>query len=236
MKVRIRFSKTGKVRFVGHRDVARIWERALRRAEVPVAYSEGFSPRPKLSFGLALSVGCESFAEYLDVRLDATAYDVGRLPGRLSEALPGGMDVLAAVAVEQGTPSLQESVTSCGWTLELVDADLDDVDARCRAALAAEELPYVRERKGREEPDDLRPHLLALAPTGLTDRGVELTTELGAQPRSIRPTELVGVVFPSDDIGRVCRTHQWMTPDGAPRIEPIPLAAPTVQHAEARAS
>ena len=54
MKIRIRFSKLGKVRFTSHRDVARIWERALRRAAVPVAYTEGFSPHPKLSFGLAL--------------------------------------------------------------------------------------------------------------------------------------------------------------------------------------
>src|SRR6478672_6634244 len=67
MKVRIRFSKLGKIRFTSHRDVARIWERALRRAAVPVAYTEGFSPHPKLSFGLALSTGHESLGEYLDV-------------------------------------------------------------------------------------------------------------------------------------------------------------------------
>lgn len=68
-RVRARFSKFGKVRFTSHRDVARIWERALRRAGVPIAYTEGFSPRPKLSFGLALSTGYESFGEYLDISL-----------------------------------------------------------------------------------------------------------------------------------------------------------------------
>ena len=67
MRLRLRFDKHGKVRFTSHRDVARIWERTLRRAALPVAYSEGFSPRPKLSFGLALSTGHESDAEYLDV-------------------------------------------------------------------------------------------------------------------------------------------------------------------------
>ena len=66
-RVRLRFSKLGKVRWTSHRDVARMWERALRRAEVRVAYSEGFSPRPKLAFGLALSTGHESLGEYLDV-------------------------------------------------------------------------------------------------------------------------------------------------------------------------
>src|SRR5881227_1654467 len=69
LKVRIRFSKLGKIRFTSHRDVARIWERALRRAALPVAYTEGFSPHPKLSFGLALSTGHESLGEYLDVDL-----------------------------------------------------------------------------------------------------------------------------------------------------------------------
>src|SRR3954466_11109388 len=86
MKVRIRFSKLGKVRFTSHRDVARIWERALRRAAVPVAYTEGFSPHPKLSFGLALSTGHESLGEYLDVDIAAAAaasVDIQELPARI---------------------------------------------------------------------------------------------------------------------------------------------------------
>ena len=236
MKVRFRFSKTGKVRFVGHRDVARIWERALRRAEVPVAYTGGFSPRPKISFGLALSVGCESVAEYLDARLDATAYDVASLPSRLTEVLPAGMDALAAVAVEQATPSLQESVTSCMWRLELLDVGVTEMAALCERTLLAETLPVVRERKGRKVTDDLRPQILGLTPVGPTDRGAELDAELGTQPRGIRLTELLGVLAPSSELGHMCRTHQWMTPDGATGVEPIPLLASTVPHAEARAS
>ena len=61
MKQRVRFTKLGKIRFLSHRDLARVWERGLRRTGVRVAYSEGFSPRPRLSFGLALSTGYESF-------------------------------------------------------------------------------------------------------------------------------------------------------------------------------
>ena len=62
MRLRVRYSKKGKVRFTSHRDVARIWERALRRVGLGMAYSQGFSPRPKMSFGLALSTGHESEA------------------------------------------------------------------------------------------------------------------------------------------------------------------------------
>ena len=69
MRLRVRYSKKGKVRFTSHRDVARIWERALRRVGLPMAYSQGFSPRPKMSFGLALSTGHESEAEFLELEL-----------------------------------------------------------------------------------------------------------------------------------------------------------------------
>jgi len=67
MRVRLRFTKLGKIRWTSHRDVARMWERALRRTSLPVARTAGFNPRPKVSFGLALPTGHESVAEFLDV-------------------------------------------------------------------------------------------------------------------------------------------------------------------------
>ena len=76
-RVRVRFAKLGKVRWTSHRDVARMWERALRRAGLPVAYSGGVSPHPLLSFGLALPTGCESTAEYLDIALDPARAGLG---------------------------------------------------------------------------------------------------------------------------------------------------------------
>ena len=67
MRIRVRFTKTGKIRWTSHRDVARIWERTIRRVRLPIAYSQGFSPHPKMHFGLALSTGHESVAEFLDL-------------------------------------------------------------------------------------------------------------------------------------------------------------------------
>src|SRR5205814_5818914 len=97
VRVRLRFSKLGKVRWTSHRDVARMWERAFRRVTLPLAYTQGFSPRPKVSFGLALPTGHESVAEYLDLELAADATtDVDELPARLTPALPAGIDVQAA--------------------------------------------------------------------------------------------------------------------------------------------
>ena len=106
-RVRIRFSKFGKVRFTSHRDVARIWERSLRRAGVAMAYTEGFSPRPKLSFGLALSTGHESYGEYLDVALReapgrSASSDIGVL---VRPGLPPGIEVQSAVPASSRAPT-----------------------------------------------------------------------------------------------------------------------------------
>src|SRR3954454_11665445 len=192
MKVRIRFSKLGKVRFTSHRDVARIWERALRRAAVPVAYTEGFSPHPKLSFGLALSTGHESLGEYLDVDIAAAAaasVDIEGLPARLDPCLPIGLDVQAAAEIEPGTPSLQQAVTSCTWHIEvngLGPAELADRVTRC---LERDSLVVTRERKGHEGTDDLRPPILTL-----TTEATAVTAELATQPRGVRPNELVALL------------------------------------------
>ena len=226
MKVRIRFSKLGKIRFTSHRDVARIWERALRRAAVPVAYTEGFSPHPKLSFGLALSTGHESLGEYLDVDLagdTAEPVDLEGLAARLDPCLPTGLGVQAAAEIEPGTPSLQQAVTSCTWHIEVIGLDGPDATAelaeRVSRCLEADSLVVTRERKGHKVTDDLRPAILALV---LDGDHPEVTAELATQPRGVRPSELVAVLGDGLTEGRVCRLHQWLSTDGA-RAEPLPL-------------
>ena len=220
--VRLKFTKLGKVRFTSHRDVARIFERSLRKASIPVAYTEGFSPRPKIAFGLALSTGHESLAEYLDVSIHPDAdIPVTDLPGRLSPALPLGLDVVAAGTVQPGDASLQEAVTSCTWRIEVPGWDLDDADQHVAAALAADELVLTRTRKGKEVTDDLRPAVLSLAVIGPSAWGVELVAELATQPRGLRPSELLAVLSPTAVEGHVRRTAQWIArPDGA-TVEPL---------------
>ena len=221
LRIRVRFTKLGKIRFTSHRDVARIWERALRRASLPVAYSEGFSPRPKLSFGLALSTGHESVAEYLDVELRDEA-GITVLPEAFSEQLPAGIDVTATAPLAPGAPSLQEDVTSCSWRIEVPDLAPADAGELVTAALAADELVVTRTRKGREVTDDLRPAVLALTVIGATERGTELEAELAVHPRSVRPAELLLALAPGLEEGRVVRTAQWIWRDGA-RLEPLVL-------------
>ena len=235
MRLRIRYSKKGKVRFISHRDVARIWERVLRRVGVSVAYSQGYTPRPKLSFGLALSTGHESEAEFLDLELsdedgDWTAVRGEDLAARLRAALPVGLDVVAIAPVEKGD-SLQQAVTSCTWAIEVDDVDREYMDAWVAGVLSREEIVVERERKGKPVVEDLRPHVLALDVTGMTETGIRLSADLGTQPRALRPTELLAAVDPPLAARTVCRMNQWMTQEDD-REEP--LMAPTVPAPSAR--
>ena len=102
VRVRLRFTKLGKVRFTSHRDVARLWERALRRAELPVALHRGLLAPPKVHFGLALSTGHESLGEYLDIDFrepEAPALDLAALPGSLTAAAARSASPCEAAAV-----------------------------------------------------------------------------------------------------------------------------------------
>lgn len=226
MKLRVRATKIGKVRFTSHRDAARLWERAMRRANLPVAATEGFTPRPRISFGLALPTGAESIAEYVDIEL---RNDVGRadvdldsLPARLSAALPTGFDVLVVVEREPGTGSLQEAVTACTWELWSPLLGADDHRTAC-GLLDRAELVLERERKGRRSADDVRPMLIDLRPTPTGDR---LVADLVTIGRALRPAELAELAYPHVDARdvRALRTHQWLDHDGG-RREVLPLPA-----------
>jgi radical SAM-linked protein len=244
-RVRIRFAKLGKIRWTSHRDTARMWERAFRRARLPVGYTNGFSPRPRVSFGLALPTGHESMAEYLDVELtDSRPPDLLALPADLSAALPVGVDALTAAIVDEHEPSLQEAVTSCTWRLAVVPVApsslaLSDLNRRVEQMLAADTVVVSRQRKGTEVTDDIRPAILSLRLDDAQDGspgGFGLECELAAKPRSLRPSELVAGLGPDLEERQVRRMHQWIERDGA-RWEPLPApaAATTAPHALERA-
>ncbi|MBI2703848.1 MAG: DUF2344 domain-containing protein [Actinobacteria bacterium] len=261
-RVRFRFAKLGKVRFTSHRDVARLWERAVRRAGLPVALTEGFNPRAKVHFGLALPTGYESWGEYVDIDFRAAelaAADIPTLPERLTPLLPEGITVDASVAIDPRSPSLQQAVTSCTWRIEAVGLSPSEATTAADRLLAAETVTVTRQRKGHDVTDDIRPYIHTLAVLGPLPghrpAGTSLEAELGTQPRGLRPSELLGalagderrLVLTGDDLlravandepileeGLVCRTHQWVDGQGA-RHEPL-AAPPWATRAEQRAS
>ncbi len=233
-KIRVRFLKAGKIRFVSHRDVARLVERALRKVRLPVAYSEGFSPRPKISFGLALSVSHESDAEYFDVSL-TRAVDVDALAPQLTEALPDGLTVTAVRALESGSASLQETITSCTWRVEVLGQSVESVQKAVTEVLAHSELLRQRVRKGKTSEVDVRPAITEIVVEGPTADGVQLVVELSTEKVSLRPDELIVVLGEDYQLGRVHRTHQWMTVDGA-RCEPVKPASSSTRRELSSAS
>jgi radical SAM-linked protein len=234
--MRIKFAKHGKVRFVGHRDVARAFERAFRIVNLPVAFTQGFSPRPRVSFGLALSVGHESEAEYLDVEL-AEPVDLD-LPELLSGALPEGIEVRGTSALADRAPALQEAVTAVEWEIEVTGPD-DSAPAPlavarlAATAMAAPALRIQRTRKGREAEEDIRPALRRVEVLGSSEHGVLLGVEVSTQPVSVRPGELLAALGGDITERRVLRTGQWIERGGA-RLEP--LVADPRRAVEARAS
>lgn len=250
MRLRIRFAKIGKIRFTSHRDTARIWERGLRRVGLPVAYSEGFTPRPRISFGLALPTGYESEAEYLDVELDgeaaklsglaadSDAAGLSGLAGALTEATPAGITVPAAVGIDRAEPSLQEAVTSCTWRIDVGGVDETAAAAAVARALDAGEILITRERKGRTVTDDIRPQIVSLDATTATADGVRLIAELGTKPRALRPAELLAGLDPSPRELRVCRLRQWISTGSEQRepLEAFPLPNPSPAADAARAT
>ncbi len=222
VKIRIRYAKHGKVRFTSHRDVARLFERSFRKLRLPVSYTEGFSPRPKLSFGLALTVAHESDAEYLDVDL-ATSVDLEDFCAQMTAALPEGLEVLRAVPLEPGSVSLQQAIVACSWEIEVIGLSPPEVAVAVSSIVDATELPHERTRKGKIAVVDVRPAILELEILGPTDRGVRLAALLATESVSLRPAELVQLLGPDVEEGMVCRTHQWTSVEPT-RNEPIGLA------------
>ena len=227
MRVRVRFTKLGQIRWIGHRDVARVWERSLRRAELPVARTEGFSPRPKMSFGLALSTGHESLGEYLDIEfLDDDPFAVGELaalPGRLNVALPEGMAVTAVAEVDPRAPSLQEDVVACRWEL----VSLRRVGRPECHGSAARGLPVVTSTRRARCPADISPPCHAQV-CGPVDGGILIVASWHT-PRSMRPS--------SSSRGSADPQHRGFAPSGSSATGPPEPLRPRrhAPHARARA-
>ncbi|MFJ2953961.1 TIGR03936 family radical SAM-associated protein [Streptomyces sp. NPDC087270] len=143
-RIRLRYTKRGRLRFTSHRDFQRAFERALRRAEVPMAYSAGFTPHPKVSYANAAPTGVGSEAEYLEIAL-AAPRDPEQLRLLLDESLPTGLDVIEAV--DARTSGLAERLEASVWQLRLDGVEPDEARRAVAAFLAAETVEVQRTTK-----------------------------------------------------------------------------------------
>lgn len=173
--MRLRYTKTGAMRYLSHLEMIGLFTRAVGRARLPIRFSQGFHPHPKFSFATALSVGVESWAEYLDLEL-VPGLSPEEVQARLNEALPEGMRIVEAVTIAPGTPSLSVLMDKVRYRVILPEELAHGLAGKVGEFLSRDSVPLRREKKGRVQEYDLRQELAELTVSGST---LELTIGRG---------------------------------------------------------
>ena len=155
-RLRVKFSRGEEIKFISHLDLMRCWERALRRAEIPLAYSEGFSPHPRIALASPLALGVTSEAELMDIVLTRWVSPHWFTAG-VSRQLPAGIAILGVVPVAMTLPSLQSAIRSAEYRVGL-DAVMgkDAIEGAVENLLSLEELPWHHKRDTGDRRYDLR--------------------------------------------------------------------------------
>ncbi|HWR82015.1 MAG TPA: TIGR03960 family B12-binding radical SAM protein [Candidatus Deferrimicrobium sp.] len=203
-RARIRWAKSARYRYMSHLDNMRTLERALRRARLPVAYSQGFNPTMKLSFGPPLPLGFTSEAEYFDVTLDAPL--VPSMIDKLKRAMPDGMDILEARVVAGKIESLSASLNRAVYTLPLEElSSPDDVIDKAGRILREGRLYIERAGKTAATVVDIRPAIFDIAAVGGT---LIMTLGIG-EAGYARPVEVLQLLDIGQDVKAVaCCFHR----------------------------
>ncbi|HWI54738.1 MAG TPA: TIGR03936 family radical SAM-associated protein [Desulfobacteria bacterium] len=207
-RVRVEFAKGDQVRFLSHLDLMKTIERVIRRAEIPIAFSEGFNPHPKMNFASALAVGVTSDSEYMDIELREET-ELGDILRRLSKALPPGIEIKQGRIVADTTPALMAMVNRASY---IVLADVEqhiasDVlnDSVARFMEKTEVLIMKRTKKGPKE-KNIRPGILYFEaqPVG---NDIEFTvTTVVSNEGNVRPEEVIGAFAKSSGLPIDCET------------------------------
>jgi radical SAM-linked protein len=206
-RLRIRYAKRGRLRFTSHRDFSRAFERAIFRARVPMAYSSGFNPHPRISYAGAAPTGAASEAEYLEIGL-AEVVDPAAIQALLEEALPDGLDVVEVVESPGG--ALADRLQASRWAIDLA-ADPAAAAAAVETFLATETVPVERMTKKGLRGFDCRAAVLALSAAPLPREGGEgsrLDLVLRHAEPAVRP----------DDVLSGLASVAGLSADGAPLL------------------
>ena len=237
-KLRIRYAKRGRLRFASHRDLARALERALRRARVPMAFSAGFSPHPKISYLGAAPTGAASEAEYVEIGLSVRC-DPEAVRVALDDSLPEDIAVLECV--EAGaTGSLADRIDTSVWRVELPGLDPDELARAVVAFLAADVVTVAKRTKNGLRDIDARPSVAsASASTGAGCAILHMVVRQGTPV--VRPDDVLAALAAVADLHpplppRAVREAQGRLDDsgtGADPLEPDRTAGASAQEAHA---
>jgi radical SAM-linked protein len=223
-KLRIRYAKRGRLRFASHRDLARALERALRRAQVPMAFSAGFTPHPKISYLGAAPTGAASEAEYLEIGL-AERRDPEEIRAALDAALPADVAVLECVEAAEGTGSLADRIDAAAWRIELPGVDVVALAAAVEAFLARDEVMVARRTKNGLRDVDARAAVAAASVGG--DAGCAILQVVVRQVTpAVRPDDVLAALDAVADLrppspSRAVREAQGRLDDDGTVADPL---------------
>lgn len=200
-RIRVQYTKGPSLRFTGHLDLQRIWERLLRRTKLPVRYSEGYHPRARLNLASALPLGFVSEAELLDFWMDEPLPE-DEIEERLSSTAPPGLEILSVSTVDLREDAIQTRITASEYEIHFFDPqDREALERQVTTLLDAESLIRTRRKKTY----DLRPLIHALEVRTMEAEEMGLWMDLNAEPSSTgRPDEVL------DALG-YANTDYWVT-------------------------
>ncbi len=193
-RLRIRYAKRGRLRFTSHRDFSRAFERALVRSGVPMAYSSGFNPHPRISYAGASPTGAASEAEYVEIGL-AEVRSPEAVRALLDASLPPGLDVVEVVVSAGG--ALHDRLEASSWVIRLPGVPVAEVTAAVNRFLAAEEVMVERMTKRGLRSFDCRRAVVSLAVAQITSQETEcaiLQVVLRHGTPSVRPDDILAGV------------------------------------------
>lgn len=148
MKVRIKFAKYGVMKFIGHLDTMRFFQKAVRRAEIDVKYSEGFSPHQIMSFAAPLGVGIESFGEYMDIEVNSMTSPED-MKQALNQVMVEGVEILSVTVLPDHAKNAMASVSAASYQLHMKEGGfpVGDLVGKIRDFYGQETIPYTKETK-----------------------------------------------------------------------------------------
>ena len=191
IRLRVTYEKVSALRFISHRDLIQVLTRALRRAHVPLAYTQGFSPRPKLSFAPPLPLGVVGTAELLDIEL-TRHQDEADFIEMANAAVPAGLRFTEATDLLSGAPGLSHLIKRCRYSFKALDDDLESVD--CKALLAQKSITVTKQRKKDKVPKEVEIRNLLHQ---LEERDGLIIAEVTATPQTISPFVMAKLLWPA---------------------------------------
>ena len=199
MRIQITFSKQGPLRYTGHLDLHKLWERAASRAELPLAYSQGFHPQPKMNIAAALPLGFSSRCEVLDMRLEEDI-PLDGLAEKLNNTMPEGIRVTQITQVmNERAPALQTQVASAEYEVTSRETGFgSDLKRKIDSVMGTESI--IRTRRNKEY--DLRPLVEELKLVAENKLFMKLTAKEGATGRPEEVLDVLGIAFEETRIER----------------------------------